>query len=103
MLIESAGPGVVFESPALIQDRVAMNRLVAAVEHIPPKGQQTIRYCGLYSNKRRGMDARAGRYRPKMREAAAPNPAGTASEPPPSFYQHLNRRAVARSAPSGAI
>ncbi|MCB1062749.1 MAG: transposase [Verrucomicrobiae bacterium] len=62
--------------------------LATAVEHIPPKGQQTVRYYGLYSNKRRGMDARAGRHRPTMREAAAPKPAGTASEtlfviPPP--------------------
>ncbi|MDF1852921.1 MAG: transposase [Verrucomicrobiales bacterium] len=44
--------------------------LAAAVEHIPPKGQQTVRYYGLYSNKRRGMDARAGRPRPVMRAPA---------------------------------
>jgi len=54
--------------------------LAAAVEHIPPKGQQTVRYYGLYSNKRRGMDARAGRPRPTMREAAAPHPAGNTSD-----------------------
>jgi hypothetical protein len=62
--------------------------LAAAVEHIPPKGQQTVRYYGVYSNKRRGMDARAGRPRPTMREAAAPQPAGNTSDtlfvlPPP--------------------
>ncbi len=48
----------------------ATDFLAAAVEHIPPKHQQTVRYYGLYSNKRRGMDAKAGRPRPRMREAA---------------------------------
>jgi len=62
--------------------------LAAAVEHIPPKGQQTIRYYGLYSNKRRGMDARAGRPRPTMREASTPKMRGSADPtlftlPPP--------------------
>ena len=28
----------------------ATDFLAAAIEHIPPKGQQTIRYYGLYSN-----------------------------------------------------
>jgi hypothetical protein len=45
----------------------ARDFLASAVQHIPPKGQQTIRYYGLYSNKRRGMDARLGRPRPVMR------------------------------------
>jgi hypothetical protein len=45
----------------------ARDFLAAAVQHIPPKGQQTIRYYGLYSNRRRGMDARLGRPRPVMR------------------------------------
>ena len=34
----------------------ASDFLAAAIEHIPPKGQQTIRYYGLYSNKCRGRD-----------------------------------------------
>jgi hypothetical protein len=45
--------------------------LAAAVEHIPPKNQHTVRYYGLYSNKRRGMDARARRPSPKLCCAAA--------------------------------
>jgi len=62
--------------------------LAAAVEHIPPKGQQTVRYYGLYSNKRRGMDARTGQPRPTMREAARAKPAESGSAtlfvlPPP--------------------
>jgi hypothetical protein len=32
--------------------------IAAAVEHIPPKNQQAIRYDGRYSNKRRGWDAK---------------------------------------------
>ncbi|MCP5551321.1 MAG: hypothetical protein H7A53_10575 [Akkermansiaceae bacterium] len=47
-----------------------------------------MRYYGLYSNKRRGMDARAGRSRPTMREAAKAKPAESGSAmlfvlPPP--------------------
>ena len=33
----------------------ATDFLAAAIEHIPPKDQQTIRYYGLYSNKSRGL------------------------------------------------
>jgi hypothetical protein len=33
----------------------AIDFLAAAINHIPPCGHQTIRYYGLYSNKRRGM------------------------------------------------
>jgi hypothetical protein len=74
----------------------ATDFLAAAVEHIPPKGQQTVRYYGLYSNKRRGMDARAGRPRPSIREAAGPTPPGTTSGtlsvlPPP---EPRSRRAL---------
>ena len=67
----------------------ATDFLAAAVEHIPPKGQHTVRYYGLYSNKRRGMDARNGRPRPSMRGIAAPRPAGSSTSdtllvlPPP--------------------
>jgi hypothetical protein len=76
--------------------RFALGPHAAGVEHIPPKAQQTVRYYGLYSNKRRGMDARAGRARPTLREAATPKPAGTASEtlfvlPPP---EPKSRRAL---------
>ncbi|MBL9155007.1 MAG: transposase [Verrucomicrobiales bacterium] len=40
--------------------------LAALVEHIPPKSQHTVRYYGLYSNKSRGLGAKAGRPRPVM-------------------------------------
>ena len=33
----------------------AADFIAAAIDHIPPKGQQTIRYYGLYSNKSRGL------------------------------------------------
>ena len=52
--------------------------LAAAIEHIPPKGQQTVRYYGPYSNKRRGMDAKAGRARPE-----SPSPPRTPQTVPP--------------------
>ena len=42
----------------------ASDFLAAAMEHIPLKSQQTIRYYGLYSNKRRGMDGRKGSFAP---------------------------------------
>ncbi len=29
--------------------------IAAAIDHLPPKGQQTVRYYGIYSNKSRGM------------------------------------------------
>ena len=50
----------------------AVDFLAATVEHIPPKGQQTVRYYGLYSNKSRGMAAKNGRRRPEMAEAKRP-------------------------------
>ncbi|MGD7653931.1 MAG: IS91 family transposase [Verrucomicrobiales bacterium] len=34
--------------------------LAAAIEHIPPKSAQTVRYYGIYSNKTRGMVAKTG-------------------------------------------
>ena len=43
--------------------------LLLSVQHIPPKGQQTVRYYGLYSNKARGM---AGDDRPLLVPAPAP-------------------------------
>jgi hypothetical protein len=33
----------------------ATDFLVAVIDHIPPKGQQTVRYYGLCSNKSRGL------------------------------------------------
>jgi len=33
----------------------ATDFIAAALLHIPPKGQQTVRYYGLYSNKTRGQ------------------------------------------------
>jgi len=50
----------------------AVDFLAATVEHIPPKGQQTVRYYGLYSNKSRGMAAKTGRLRPEMKDAKRP-------------------------------
>jgi hypothetical protein len=50
----------------------AVDFLAATVEHIPPKGQQMVRYYGLYSNKSRGMAAKNGRKRPEMAEAKRP-------------------------------
>ena len=44
----------------------ATDFIAAAVSHIPPKNQQTVRYYGLYSNKRRGLDAKAGRLGPRV-------------------------------------
>jgi hypothetical protein len=58
----------------------AVDFLAATVEHIPPKGQQTVRYYGLYSNKSRGMAAKNGRKRPEMAEANRPE----RQEGPPS-------------------
>ena len=52
----------------------AVDFLAATVEHIPPKGQQMVRYYGLYSNKSRGMAAKHGRKRPEMAEALRPEP-----------------------------
>jgi hypothetical protein len=41
----------------------ATDFLAAAIDHIPPRGQQTIRYYGLYSNKSRGLPLRSIFYR----------------------------------------
>jgi len=46
--------------------------LVATVEQIPPKGQQTVRCYRLYSNKSRGMAAKIGRRRPETADAEKP-------------------------------
>ncbi|MCP5552167.1 MAG: transposase [Akkermansiaceae bacterium] len=58
----------------------AVNFLAATVEHITPKGQQTVRYYGLYSYKSRGMAAKNGRKRPEMAEEKRPE----RQEGPPS-------------------
>lgn len=60
--------------------------LAAAVQHIPPRGQQTIRYYGLYSNKRRGMDARLGRPRPVMRADGDGMSPGSAAPDQPMLF-----------------
>ena len=52
----------------------AVDFLAATVEHIPPKGQQMVRYYWLYSNKSRGMAAKHGIKRPEMAEALRPEP-----------------------------
>ncbi|PQJ27241.1 hypothetical protein BSZ32_01160 [Rubritalea profundi] len=33
--------------------------IAAAIDHLPPKGQQTVRYYGIYSNKSRGINPRS--------------------------------------------
>ncbi len=44
----------------------AADFLAAAVSHILPKNQQTVRYYGLYSNKRRGLDTKTRKPRPRI-------------------------------------
>jgi hypothetical protein len=55
----------------------ATDFIAAAVDHIPPKNQHTVRYYGLCSNKRRGMDAKARRPAPKL----CPSTATTTAPP----------------------
>lgn len=43
-----------YHTKANFQVFTANDFLAAVVDHIPPKGQQTIRYYGLYSNRSRG-------------------------------------------------
>ena len=62
----------------------AVDFLAATVEHIPPKGQQMVKYYGLYSNKSRGMAAKTGRKRPEM--AKAKRPEGAAITPPGTLF-----------------
>ena len=57
----------------------ATDFLAAAIEHIPPKGQQTIRYYGLYSNKTRGLTRPAAEVIPPPPEKPAPD------KPPPEI------------------
>jgi len=66
----------------------ASDFLAAAVEHIPLKNQQTVRYYGLYSNKRRGMDAKERKLRP---ESPPPprHPKGLVPPPPPESARAL--------------
>lgn len=58
--------------------------LAAAIQHIPPKGQQTIRYYGIYSNKHRGM-GRFHRWAPTNRQPGDPpsRPPSATVPPPP--------------------
>ncbi len=60
----------------------ATDFIAAAVEHIPPKNQHTVRYYGLYSNKRHGMDAKARRPPPKLCCASASANASPAQPTP---------------------
>ncbi len=52
----------------------AADFIAATVEHIPPKGQQTVRYYGRYSNKRRGWDAKNGIRDPILVRPDLPEP-----------------------------
>ena len=51
----------------------ATDFLAAAIEHIPPKGQQTIRYYGLYSNKSRGIARPVATIVPAPPEPSSPD------------------------------
>jgi len=62
----------------------ASDFLAAAVEHIPPKSQQTVRYYELYSNKRRGMDAKARKRRPESPPPPPPRTPKSTMPPPPA-------------------
>ncbi len=50
------------------------------MDHIPPRGQQTIRYYGLYSNKSRGLPRRPP---PENADAEKPAPPKPPIVPPP--------------------
>lgn len=49
----------------------ADNFIAALCEHIPPKGFQTLRYYGYYSNKARGMRQKAGGEKPEGKNTNA--------------------------------
>jgi len=66
----------------------ATDFLAAALEHIPPKHQQTVRYYGLYSNKHRGMD-RIHQFGPDSNGSAHPPPPTTVPPPPASSARAL--------------
>ena len=60
----------------------ATDFIAATVEHIPPKGQQTVRYYGRYSNKRRGWDFKNRVGPPVMVSPSIPDePSRKALEP----------------------
>ncbi|MCB1134148.1 MAG: transposase, partial [Verrucomicrobiae bacterium] len=61
----------------------AIDFLAAAVEHIPPKNQHTIRYYGRYSNKSRGLEVRP--WKPSV-DPAAPH---TVPAPPKRSTRNL--------------
>ena len=44
--------------------------IAAAVDHLPPKGQQTVRYYGVYSNKSRGMPRPYGAWSADFQSAS---------------------------------
>jgi len=58
--------------------------LAAAVEHIPPKNQHTVRYYGRYSNKCRGMEVQTWEGDPADHEPT--------TVPPPSPQSARNLR-----------
>ncbi len=61
----------------------AVDFIAAVVEHIPPKGQQTVRYYGRYSNKSRGLDAKYGRTQPELE---SPNQPVKKENPQPTLF-----------------
>ena len=68
----------------------ATDFLAAAIDHIPPRGQQTIRYYGVYSNKSRGMSRpSAAPTVPTAEKQPAPKP--PVIPPPPKVTARAMR------------
>jgi len=74
----------------------AVDFIAAVVEHIPPKGQQTVRYYGRYSNKSRGLDAKQGRARPELE---SPKQLENKQNPRPTLFVLPAPEAKSRPAP----
>ena len=55
--------------------------IAAALLHLPPKGQQTVRYYGIYSNKTRGRATLNSRSAPLV---PSPKPDPPSEKPPPA-------------------
>jgi len=62
--------------------------VAALYEHVPPKGFQTLRYYGIYSNKARGQRKQSG-IRAQVSNLSIPSNSGLKS--PPSSLRHRRR------------
>gem|GEM_PF-2669976 len=78
----------------------AVDFIAAVVEHIPPKGQQTVRYYGRYSNKSRGLDAKRGAPAPNWNLQSNSETSRTPGQHF-SFYRHPKQKAAAPCVHSG--